>query len=100
MTCADSNGVKLTVHSQHVRLHNVFVALCMTCVVAGVDQLDSSQVQGSITEHPHLILIERRKISLVASPYDGWWWSPSHVTFNLNIVPYTSRQMVHLQGLV
>jgi len=52
------SGVTLTVHSQHMRLHNIFVALCMTRVVPGVDQLDSSQVQGSVAEHPHLILIE------------------------------------------
>jgi hypothetical protein len=42
-----------------MRLHNIFVALCVTRVVAGMYQLDSSQVQGSVAEHPHLILIER-----------------------------------------
>ena len=89
MTCAVGNGVTLTVHSQHVRLHNILVALCVTRVVAGMDQLDSSQVQGSVAEHPHLILIDGRQISLVASPHNGWWWSPSHITLNLNIVPNT-----------
>jgi len=58
MTFAVGNGMTLTVHSQHMRLHNIFVALRMTRVVAGVNQLDSSQVQGSVAEHPHLILIE------------------------------------------
>lgn len=100
MICVVGNGVTLTVHSQHVRLHNIFVTLCMTRVVAGVNQLDSSQVQGSVTEHPHLILIEGCQISLVPSPYDGGRWRSSHITLNLDIVPDTGRQMVHLQGLV
>jgi len=100
MTCAVGNGVTLTVHSQHVCLHNIFVALCMTRVVASMDQLDSSQVQGSVAEHPHLILIERCQISLVASPYDGRRWSSGDIALNLDVVPDTGRQVVHLQGLV
>jgi hypothetical protein len=92
--------VRLTVHSEYVRLYDVLVALCVTRVVAGVDELDPSQVQGSVAEHPHLILVEGRQIGLVASPHDGRGWSPSHVALDLNIVPHTGRQVVHLQRLV
>lgn len=93
------NGL-LTMNSQNVRLHNVFVPLRMARIISTVYQLDFRQVQTAIVEHSHLVFAEQRQITGVSFPNYRRRWRSGHVTFDLNIIAHPRWQMVRFQCLI
>jgi hypothetical protein len=89
------------VHGEHVRLHDVAVALRVARVVAGVLQLDAREVEGAVGEHVHLLVrLQRGQVGAEAAPHDRRRRRARHVALDLDVVADARRHVVHLQGLV
>ena len=89
------------VHGEHVRLHDVTVALRVARVVAGVLQLDAREVEGTVCEHVHLLVrLQRGQVGAEAAPHDRRRRRARHVALDLDVVADARRHVVHLQSFV
>lgn len=52
-------------------------------------------VQCNKLSHLDLLVVENRQIHIVSSPDDGRRWCAPDITFNLNIITYSSCHVIH-----
>lgn len=75
-----------TVNVEDVSLDDVFVALGVAGVVAGVNQSNVVDVEGSVREDFEFLFGQLSQVESVSSPDDRRSWRSSHVAFDFNIV--------------
>ena len=97
---AASSQRQLTVDAEDVRLDDIFVALGMTGVIAGVDQLDVVDIEGAVGKDLEFVLGQLGQIESVASPDDWRIGRTGHVAFDFDVVADAGREVIHFQSLV
>ena len=76
---------------EDVGLDDVFVALGVARVIAGVDETDVADVEGSVREDFELVLAQLRQVETVTAPHDRRTGRSAHVAFDLDVVTDTRR---------
>lgn len=84
-----------------VSLYDILIALCVTRVVAGVDEAYVADVKSAVGEHLEFIIgAQLRQVKPLAPPNDGRTGWASHVALNFDVVPHTPAELVHFERLV
>jgi hypothetical protein len=88
------------VNVKSVRLDDVFVALGVAGVVAGVNEPDVVNVKGSVGEDFELVFGQLGQVQSVPPPNDRRCRRSRHVALDLDIVANSGRNLIQFQGFV
>ena len=89
-----------TVDVKSVRLDDIFVALSVAGVVAGVNEPDVVNVKSSIGEDFELVFGQLSQVQSVSTPNNRRCRWSRHVALDLDIVSNSGRNLIQFLGFV